>query len=95
MQKEKERIVNVSCKLHGDVPIVLALDSNVPPRALSCPYCLRTMRGGKQMCGEGYLDTRGVAYVVDVGGNLRKMDDLRPDQVEKILGRRKLLRGKQ
>lgn len=89
---EKENVCSVRCPTHGLIHLISGIHFPSGEAAPSdCPFC-RLMRSGKKMCGEGYIDHSGVAYVVDVHGNLRKLSKLKPHQTERIKGRRNLLR---
>lgn len=86
-----EEAVTVRCKTHGTHNLKIPKDFP-PEMVLGCPYCLRTMTSGKSHCGEGFVDERGVAYVVDVHGNIRHLDRLTDAQKRRIIGRRDLIR---
>lgn len=88
-------VVKVNCKTHGKQAYIagvhVPLDIQEP---VACPYCLRPMIAGKRyLVGEGYIDTRGVAYIVDEHGSLRKLQGISEKRAKVIQGRRKMFRG--
>lgn len=85
-------VCSVRCPTHGTLQLIAGIHFPAGEAApTDCPFC-RLMMSGKRMCGEGYIDHSGVAYVVDIHGNLRKLSKLTDQQAERIKGRRKLLR---
>ncbi len=87
-------IVKVNCKTHGKQAFIagvhVPLDIQEP---VPCPYCLRPMIAGKKyLVGEGYIDTKGVAYIVDERGSLRKLQSVSEKRAQVIQGRRKMFR---
>ena len=86
-------VVQIKCKTHGETQLIAGIHFSInEPAPEECPFCLRTMLTGKNLCGEGYIDERGVAYIVDIQGNLRKLQGLSPQQQERIKEKRKFLR---
>lgn len=86
-------VVRVKCKVHGETQLIAGIHFSIKePRPEGCPFCLRKMLTGRNLCGEGYIDEKGVAYIVDIQGNLRKLQNLSLEQKERIKERRELLR---
>lgn len=71
----KRRRGVVTCKTHG----TQVLDD--PESTGPCPYCRDPMT---ELVGQGFRDSRGVAYVRTPNGSLRKLDDLKQHQIDEI-----------
>jgi hypothetical protein len=82
----------VKCKTHGAVAFIAGIHfsvDEVPPS--ECPHC-RHVETGKWQVGQGFIDSKGVAYIVDIFGNIRQWDKLTEVQKERIQGRKELLK---
>lgn len=90
-------IAKIKCKTHGKHAFVAGVDFPTDlVKPLPCPYCQRTMAAGrKSMVGEGYIDDRGVAYIVDERGTLRKLQNVSETRAERIRLRRDHFRAMQ
>ena len=85
-------LLKVKCKTHGPDWFIAGIDfpagEPLPdPKKWKCPRC-RVVETGKRQVGEGFIDSRGVAYVVGVDGNLRHVDKLKDHQANRIRARR-------
>lgn len=81
---KKGDVVSVRCKVHGNQRLVkgadIPLESETRP---SCPYC-QQVATGPLMCGTGWIDQRGVQYIVDEQGRIRHFEKLSEVQAERI-----------
>ena len=80
----------VLCSTHGRQDFVAGFNAPVSkePQLISCPFC-RVNLSGKGNIGEGFFDSKGVAYVVDVSGNYRVLSRLNEFQKKRIQEERK------
>jgi hypothetical protein len=89
---KKGDVVSVRCKVHGNRRLIVGVDipleteagitneSGTPP---DCPYC-QQVATGPLMCGTGWIDQRGVQFIVDEQGRIRHFEKLTEVQAERI-----------
>lgn len=82
-------LLKVKCKVHGRQTLIAGVDfpAGTPFSEIECSHC-RTVESGEKKVGTGFIDSRGVPYIVDIHGNLRHAEKLKDHQSQRIMKRK-------